>query len=64
METISMPAYVVRRHNTDGVGILSAWLDEYKARFEADRWSQDSKVRHDYIKGTLVIPSEGSPDVA
>jgi hypothetical protein len=62
MKTISIPVYVVGRHDPDGVEILSAWPDEYHARYEADRWSQDSKVTHEYIKGILVIPAEGTPD--
>ena len=61
--TIAIPVYVVRRYGKDGIEILSAWPDTYEAKFEADRWEQDSKVRHDYVKGELVIPVEGEIDV-
>jgi hypothetical protein len=63
METISITCYIVRRYDPDRVEILSAWPDEYSARYEADRWSQDSKVNHDYVKGSLVIPAENTPNV-
>lgn len=60
METISIPVYIVRRYGQDNVEVLSAWPDEYEAKFEADRWAQDSKVLHDYTEGTLVVPVEGT----
>jgi hypothetical protein len=35
--------------------ILSAWTDEYAAKYEASRWEQDSKIKHDYVRGSLVV---------
>jgi hypothetical protein len=51
----SIPVYVVRIHRPDGAEILSAWPDVYGAKFEATRWEQDSKIKHDYVRGVLTV---------
>jgi len=35
--------------------VISAWADKYAAKFEADRWEQDSKTPHMYTEGWLVL---------
>lgn len=37
--------------------ILSAWTNEYAAKHEATRWEQDSKIRHDYVRGWIGFES-------
>lgn len=34
---------------------VSAWTDEYDAKFEAARWSQDRKEDWDYVPAELVV---------
>lgn len=41
--------------------VVSAWVDEYSAKFEADRWAQDFKEDWDYVPATLVL-EEGAGD--
>jgi hypothetical protein len=48
-------AWIVRRLEADGPVTLSAWPDEYAAKYEASRWEQDSKMPHDYIEGILLV---------
>jgi hypothetical protein len=53
-----VPVFIVRKftHGTQQPPeILSAWADEYAAKFEANRWMQDSKIPHDYVTGVLLI---------
>ena len=38
-----------------GAEVLSAWPNEYAAKFEAQRWEQDLKVTHDYVPGVLIL---------
>jgi hypothetical protein len=49
--------YVVRRPVMGELVPQSAWLDEYHAKFEADRWSYDTKEDWDYVEGKLVVDS-------
>jgi len=51
-----MKVWVVRRFD-DPVSptILSAWSDVYDAKFEATRWEQNSKIKHDYVEGELTV---------
>lgn len=37
--------------------ILSAWTDEYAAKHESTRWEQDTKIKHDYVRGWLGFAS-------
>ncbi len=55
--------WIVRRKNKESgrMEAISAWPDVYDAKFEADRWEQDSKIPHDYIPGSLAPWEE--PDV-
>lgn len=41
--------------------IVSAWTDVYKAKFEAARWKQDSKIPHDYVEGNLQLQDDVEP---
>ena len=64
--TRAVRAYIVRRKEVDGHTILSAWPDEFEAKYEAARWEQDSKVSHDYIEGVLLTErvEDGVPEEA
>jgi hypothetical protein len=47
--------FMVRRPNEKGeLRPVSAWVDEYSAKFEADRWSYDFKETWDYIPATVI----------
>jgi hypothetical protein len=51
--------YAVMRETRDGTWeVVSAWTDEYDARYEVARWEQDSKAPYAYVKGTLLIGGE------
>jgi hypothetical protein len=52
--------YVVRRPLHGERVVVSAWPDEYAAKFEANRWSQDYKEDWDYVEGSLY--TEDDPD--
>jgi len=45
--------YVVRRLDPNGIVLLSAWFDPYAAKFERNRWEEDSKVPHDYVVASV-----------
>lgn len=49
--------YVVRAKDpvTGKMLPVSAWVDPYHAKFEADRWEYDTKVPYDHVPGRLVL---------
>jgi len=50
-----IPMFMVRRPNEKGeLRPVSAWVDEYSAKFEADRWSYDFKEDWDYVQATVT----------
>lgn len=55
-------AWIVRRLDAEGPVTLSAWPDEYTAKYEASRWEQDSKQPHDYVEGILLVKMKEEED--
>jgi len=52
---IHVPMFMVRRPNEKGeLKPVSVWVDEYCAKFEADRWSYDFKEAWDYIPVVVI----------
>jgi hypothetical protein len=60
--SVSIRVFAVRRTDQKGRRrVVSAWVDEYSAKFEAERWSQDFKEDWDHVPATLVL-EEGDGD--
>jgi hypothetical protein len=55
-EPVTVDVFVVRQKVGGEWQIVSAWVDEYAAKHEALRWTQDTKVPHDYVPGKVVLP--------
>jgi hypothetical protein len=48
--------FAVRQPDKAGkLFVVSAWTDEYCAKYEAARWTQDLKEDWDYVPAVLVV---------
>ena len=61
-----IPVFIVRRpvkHTAEDYPVMepvSAWVDEYDAKYEAARWSENYKEDWDYVPGTLTEVADGA----